>query len=362
MIRNSPRKTGIFTYDFYPFIGGIGRYVYNIYLNKNEKRLVFFSNRRNSLVGHFYLKNPLFFLKNIGLSIVLNLTINHIIKAHQLNQINIHSGPGGILFIRKPKIPVVITSHHTYYQEIQKASFNPLKKIYLFFEKLTYKNATKIICTLPENKLLLIKRYAISGNKIDLVPCSIDPKQFYPMDIEKIPHSILYIGRFDRRKGLEFLLEAFKLVVRKKPESRLYLGGKGKELQRIKEIVRNYKIGSHVIFLGFVPEAQLNAWYNKAQIVILPSQFEGFGITLIEAMATGARVIGTNVDGIRSIIIDGKNGRLVDYGNVNHLSEIIHDLLEQNSRPMTNISNIIRKEYDSRQVSRNYIKLLESVK
>jgi len=362
MVRDSSRKIGIFTYDFYPFIGGIGRYVYNIYLNKNGKQLVFFSNRQNDLAGHFYLKNPLFFLKNIGLSIVLNLTMNHIVKKHQLDQINIHSGPGGILFIRKPKIPVVITSHHTYHQEIQKASFNPLKRVYSFFEKLTYNNATKVICTLAENKSLLIEQYAVSENKIDLIPCSIDPKQFYPLNIEKIPESILYIGRFDRRKGLEFLLDAFRLVAKKNNKSRLYLGGKGKELQKIKEAVRKYKIDSHVIFLGFVPEKQLNEWYNKAQIVVLPSRFEGFGITLIEAIATGARVIGTNVDGIRSIIIDGKNGRLVEYGNVNRFVEIIHELLEQNDRQNTDMASKIREEYDSRKVSRDYIKLLESVK
>jgi len=359
--QNSQKTIGIFSTDFYPIIGGIGRYVYQVYQNKKEKQLVFFSICQNNLEGHFHLKNPLSLLNNIGLSIVLNLRIKHIIKEHQLDQINIHTGPGGIIFIRKLKIPVVVTSHHTYFQEIHKSSFNPLKRIYYFFEKLAYKNATKIICTLPENKSLLTGQYLIPGNKIDLVPCSIDIKQFHPLPIGKIPGSILFIGRLARRKGLDFLLDAFRLVVKKNINSRLYLGGRGKELLKLKKLVQQYKIDSHVIFLGFVPESQLNEWYNKVQIVVLPARFEGFGTTLLEAMAAGAKVIGTNVDGIRSIIIDGENGRLVDYGDVNRLAAIILELLEQNGHQNDEISFGIREKYNTEKRSRDYIKLLESV-
>jgi mannosyltransferase len=82
-----------------------------------------------------------------------------------------------------------------------------------------------------------------------------------------------------------------------------------------------------VEFLGFIPEDSLNTWYNKVQCAVVPSVFEGFGLTVVEAMAAGTCVVSTRVDSIRRIVRDGACGCLVDYGDTAALAGRIVQLL-----------------------------------
>ena len=83
-------------------------------------------------------------------------------------------------------------------------------------------------------------------------------------------------------------------------------------------------------FLGFIPDDQLNSLYNQAQCVVVPSIFEGFGMTVIEALAAGTRVVGTDVDGIREILENADYGVLVKYGDCSALADaIISELKDQ---------------------------------
>jgi len=107
------------------------------------------------------------------------------------------------------------------------------------------------------------------------------------------------------------------------PDVQLLVGGKGDYLDSMKSLVRQLGLERTVTFLGFVPEDQLNEVYNRAQCVVVPSIFEGFGITVIEALAAGTRVVGTDTDGIREILQSGSYGSLVPYGNCRTMANAI---------------------------------------
>jgi glycosyltransferase involved in cell wall biosynthesis len=138
------------------------------------------------------------------------------------------------------------------------------------------------------------------------------------------------------------------------PDAHLLVGGKGGHLEKMKSLVRQLDLERNVTFLGFVPDEQLNTLYNQARCVVVPSIFEGFGITVIEAIAAGTRVVGTDVDGIREILLSGEYGRLVPYGKHQALADAIIAELNEPKR-----AGALRPEYQVEQFRNRYREVLE---
>jgi glycosyltransferase involved in cell wall biosynthesis len=124
----------------------------------------------------------------------------------------------------------------------------------------------------------------------------------------------------------------------------------------MKSLVSRLGLEHTVTFLGFVPEDQLNELYNQAQCVVVPSVFEGFGITVIEALAAGTRVVGTDTDGIREILQGSDYGRLVPYGDCRALADAIVAELREPKR-----AGELRPEYRLDQFRDRYLAALKLV-
>jgi len=348
-------RTGIITYDFFPFIGGIGRVTYTLYCEFKNKNILFFSPADNELPSHIRVNFwAVRFIKQVGVSIWLHLNVHKIISEYRLDKLNIHSGAGGVLFFKKIGIPVIITCHHTYWQQYTYIKSQFWKRIFLPFEKRTYQLADKIICDCEDTKRVLLERYKLPGEKIVVITCAIDNRIFFYSSQQKDPKSILYIGRIDKRKGIEFLIRSMPHVVQQIPDVMLLVGGKGSYLEKMKALVSQLGLERNVTFLGFIPDDQLNFLYNKAQCVIVPSIFEGFGMTVIEALAAGTRVVGTDVDGIRSTLTSGDYGPLVPYGDCCALAEAIVAELKNPQKAAE-----LRQEYHVDQFKDGYMKVLE---
>jgi 1,4-alpha-glucan branching enzyme len=317
--------------------------------------ILFFSPADNSLPGHIRVKHwSIRYCKQVGVSIWLILNANRIIKKYCLDRLNIHSGPGGVLAIRKLPVPLIVTCHHTYWQQYTHITSQFWKRIFLPFEQRTYRLADKIICDCEDTKRVLIERYGIPVEKITVIQCAVDPGKFHCETLPKKPNCVLYIGRIAKRKGVDFLIRSMPFVVRTIPNAQLLVGGKGSYLEKMKSLVRQLDLERNVTFLGFVPDAQLNTLYNQAQCVVVPSIFEGFGITVIEALAAGTRVVGTDTDGIREILKSGEYGRLVPYGDHRALADAIIAELNEPKR-----AGELRPEYLVEQFRERYLEALK---
>jgi len=348
-------RTGIITYDFFPFIGGIGRVTYTLYCVLKNRDVLFFSPAVNELAGHIHVNFwAVRFIKQVSVSIWLFLNVHRIISDHKLDTLNIHSGAGGVLFFRKIGIPVIVTCHHTYWQQYTYIKSQFWKRIFLPFEKRTYRLADKIICDCEDTKRVLLERYAIPEEKMVVITCATDNRIFFFSNQQKSPNSILYIGRIDKRKGIEFLIRSMPHVVQQIPDARLLVGGKGNDLEKMKALVSRLDLQRNVTFLGFIPDKQLNSLYNTSQCVVVPSVFEGFGMTVIEALAAGTRVVGTDVDGIRSTLTSGDYGTLVPYGDHRALAGAILAELRNPRR-----AEDLRPEYYVDQFRDGYLKVLQ---
>jgi len=161
---------------------------------------------------------------------------------------------------------------------------------------------------------------------ITVVHNAVDLNLFKPMNKKVFKRkTILSIGRLDKIKGYEFLLEAMKRVLEINKDVDLLIVGRGPEEHNIKKIAKNLDISDNVIFIDFIPSNDLPVYYSSSEFFALATLCESFGIVFIEAMACGTPVVSTNVGAVPEVV--GEGGILVEPRNPDQLAEAMLKLL-----------------------------------
>lgn len=161
-----------------------------------------------------------------------------------------------------------------------------------------------------------VKKHTIK-DKIFLLPNYVDIEHFKRTEEKKIKNLLVFVGRLHPEKNLYMLLEVMKEL----PEFKLRVIGDGELREELMEMKKREEIIT-VEFLGLIPNDELPDYLNMAEAFIMVSHNEGHPKVLIEAMACELPCIGTNVDGVKDVIVDGKTGLLCDK-NVNDIKEAI---------------------------------------
>jgi phosphatidylinositol alpha-mannosyltransferase len=171
-----------------------------------------------------------------------------------------------------------------------------------------------------------IKKY-FSG-KYRIIPNGIDRNRFKFSEDTENPYEILFVGRIEPRKGLQFLIDALPEIKREFPRAELTVAGSGYKSMKLNIPL---EVKDSIRFLGFVAPSDLPAIFNRASVFVSPAiSGESFGIVLLEAMATGTPVIASSIPGYRCVIQDGKNGLLVTPENPKKIALKVIDLMKNN--------------------------------
>lgn len=139
---------------------------------------------------------------------------------------------------------------------------------------------------------------------------------------------LLFLGNLIKGKGVDVLIQALSLVGN---GWRLTIAGGGPEMGNLKRLCRNLGIDRNVSFLGTVPPAQVPSLMTDHHVLVLPSYSEGRPNVVLEAMASGLPVVGSDINGMRELILDGETGYLVPPGNPKALAQKIELLADQHS-------------------------------
>ncbi len=171
------------------------------------------------------------------------------------------------------------------------------------------------------------------------IPNGVDEMAFHPahdsrkykkrQNIPETAKVILFVGGLDRAhhyKGIDTLLEAFAILAY--PEAWLLIIGDGDLRDGFMEKAKSLSIINHTIFGGQLQHSELPEAIAAADMLVLPSFAESFGMALIEAMACGKPVIASNLPGVRTVVADGTDGLLITPGNVSELVTAIQSLLD----------------------------------
>src|SRR5262245_7325516 len=137
---------------------------------------------------------------------------------------------------------------------------------------------------------------------------------------------MLTVGRLatgERYKGVDEVIEGMPRLLRQLPSMRYLIVGDGSDRARLEAKARAHGLSAYVTFTGRITESEKVAHYNLADVYVMPSHGEGFGIALIEAAACGIPLVGSSVDGSRDALLDGQLGFMVDPNNPDDLVQAI---------------------------------------
>lgn len=250
-------------------------------------------------------------------------------------------------------VPIVVT-YHTLGIMKQLASHggkagDPAERIPT--ERAIANKSSRIVTASDTGRQYLSSFYGIPPDKISIVPPGVDTNLFRPMnksvarqavdatDSQKI---ILAIGRIDPVKGFDVLLAAIKILLSRRPELESYLclyivGGEvgqrkaqwSRELRRLDSLRNMLEMETTVQFVEPLKQEELPQYYNAADVVVMPSHYESFGMVALEAIACGTPVIATDVTGISPLLKSLPTGHVISANNPLQLAEEIDHVLAQ---------------------------------
>lgn len=174
-------------------------------------------------------------------------------------------------------------------------------------EKWACRIADRVVVTTRPMRQEVLRRYRLSPDKVLVNPNFVDVSLFRPALAERpVAGRVGFVGRLEQEKNVDVLIRA----VSRLEAVELCIVGEGTLRPRLEAEAAS--CGARVRFLGTIPNQELPRFYRSCECVVLSSSYEGHPKVLIEAMACGRPVVGTNVDGIRDLIADGRTGLLAD--------------------------------------------------
>ena len=228
-------------------------------------------------------------------------------------------------------VPLILNHDHT--NDPQRID----NKLLLALDKTTNRFAHHIIAVAGACRDFLIQHESIPPEKITLVPNAIDLRRFSPGNANRAESRnkfglpidakvIAGVGRLNPQKNFSLFLDIAAALAPRFPELRFLLAGEGPEESMLREKARTLGLADRIVFAGYV--ADTRQVYAAADILLMPSRFEGLPMTLLEAMAMGLPVVASKLDGIAEVIEDGREGFLIESNDTHGFVERCAALLE----------------------------------
>ncbi len=256
-------------------------------------------------------------------------------------------------------------------------------------EKKVISSANRIIAATLAEKSQLEFLYETPSSKIAVIPPGVDTRHFYPIpkdeakEVVGIPektHTILFVGRIEPLKGIDNLIQAISIIQKRGelqccPHDLVIIGGEpnakpeemNAEMARLQDMVETLQIENFVIFLGKQDQQMLPYYYSAAEVVVMPSHYESFGMVALEAMACGTPVVASQVGGLAFLVRDGETGFVVPGNDVqalaNRLVELIknQELRNKLGNQSTKYAQLYSWENISEKIAKVYKQLLGDI-
>ena len=221
------------------------------------------------------------------------------------------------------------------------------QQIRVDIERRTMATADRIIAATDVDRNHMLDAYAASARKIVVVPGGVNLAMFTAGDREAarralglgLEPTLLFVGRIQRLKGIDILIRAAAELRADVGGLRvLVAGGAGdetgrqrseeaRELQRLRGLVQDLDLADVVQFVGAVDQSRLPHYYRAADVTVMPSTYESFGLVAVESMACGTPVVASRVGGLATIVRERENGALVPWRDPRLFADRIRPIL-----------------------------------
>ncbi len=228
----------------------------------------------------------------------------------------------------------------------------PYADMRLLEEEVILKRANAIVASTPQEVKNILDLYDVSGENIELIRAGVDKSLFKPINKEKavektgmdFENILLFVGRITKAKGLSILVKALEKVKKQfDSEVKLLVAGgdvsgvmhseeEERQKQKLKKMLTELELEDNVKFLGPVEREELPYYYSLADVCVVPSRYETFGLVAVEAMACGVPVVASKVGGLEHTIKHGYSGLHFVPGKADSLAESILNLLKNSQK------------------------------
>jgi glycosyltransferase involved in cell wall biosynthesis len=222
---------------------------------------------------------------------------------------------GGIRMREALRIPLMFSVHLPQLTEPNVS----MESLGLLYADCVMVNSRAVAAELAERRLPI--------RALNVVPNGVDLGRFSAAAPVPRSGTILLVGRLVAQKGVDVALRALVAVLGRCPQARLVVAGDGDQALYLRRTARFLGIASHVGFVGWQTGDALVALYRQANVVVVPSRYEPFGLVALEAMACGRPVIASQVGGLTEVVVDAGTGYLVPPGDDLRLAQRVAQLL-----------------------------------
>jgi D-inositol-3-phosphate glycosyltransferase len=252
------------------------------------------------------------------------------------------SGRLGLLFKDRWGVPMVST-FHTLAQlknRVAESAAEREQGVRYEIERRTMAGSDRIVALTAVDRQQMIRHYGEQA-PIVVIPGGVDLERFTPvprtvaraqLGLDPKQKLVLFVGRIQRLKGLEILIRAFARLADVDAQL-LIVGGRpgispeSREITRLQHLAGRLGVADRTHFLGAVAHEQLPTYYSAADVSVMPSSYESFGLVAVESLACGTPVVATRVGGLRSIVHDGETGLLVPWRDAEMFAERLRRVL-----------------------------------
>jgi len=233
----------------------------------------------------------------------------------------VHASIAGRIAAKMAGVKCITTTRHYGYYQKEKSLVN-------WMERKTAVFNDNLIAISNAVKRYLVSKEKYGPDKIQVLYNAVDLDLFDPADRRSDGGPLIgSVGRLYPSKGYDTLLRSMPDVLQAFPGARLMIAGSGKERGRLEELCSQLDISDKVIFLGRRTPAEIRRFLKEITLFVLASNWEGFGLAVVEAMASGLPVVTTKVGGLPEIVVEGKTGFVVPCGRADALAEKLIFLL-----------------------------------
>ena len=248
------------------------------------------------------------------------------------------SGRIGLALREKWNVPHVATFHTLAKTKLRARAGERESDLRSAIEKMVIDNADAVVVSTEQEKEDIVRLYDGRRRTIEVIPAGVDLELFQPMDRSNAKrelglseeHVVLYVGRIEPLKGIDILLQSIALLEGGSNTRLMIVGGSldgDEELERMREMAEELGLRDRVTFTGSVSQAELPIYYGAADVFVLPSHYESFGLVALEAMACGTPVVASRVGGLKTFINHGECGYLIPWRCPEPFAQRIETLL-----------------------------------
>ncbi len=272
----------------------------------------------------------------------------------------VHFPEPKILYGKRPRVPIVLTVHDV--MPLLFPQFFPVKSRMMmeYFLPRYLRQADAITCPSQQTKQDLLQVFPIPSHKVHVIPLALLPRQRVIQE-NKEPF-LLYVGSFEPRKNLPGILKAFAKVRKAGFAHKLVLAGKEEGGNCLPHaLIQKLDLKDHIELKGYVSEEEKRALLQKAALLIWPSFYEGFGLPVLEAMASGTPVVTSNGSAMREVA--GDAAFLVDPHDPDQIADGVIEILSSQDLMKTHMERGLQRaeEFSLELFGKRHVELYSSL-